>query len=224
VIGFAHRGAASSRQEENTLPAFERALSLGARGLETDVGLTADGVPVALHLGLALRRRLPVSQLRYDQLPRHVPSLPDVYERCGRDFELSLDMGAPQAIDAVVQVAESYRAADRLWLTYWSLPTLERWRLRWPRLHLVYPTLPLLPGRWNRLIAQLAAQRVDAVNVHHRFCRREAVQRAQREGLMVFAWGIRGAGSLQRVLKSEVDGVYCDDVESMVKLTGGYLR
>jgi hypothetical protein len=41
---------------------------------------------------------------------------------------------------------------------------------------------------------------------------------------MVFAWGIRGAGSLQRVLKSEVDGVYCDDVESMVKLTGGYLR
>ena len=44
-IGFAHRGA-SAHAPENTLEAFELAVRLGAGGLESDVWLTADGVPV----------------------------------------------------------------------------------------------------------------------------------------------------------------------------------
>ena len=34
---------------ENTLPSFEAALDAGANSLETDVHLTADGVPVLIH-------------------------------------------------------------------------------------------------------------------------------------------------------------------------------
>lgn len=44
----AHRGA-SSTHPENTLPAFEAALELGARAIELDVRLTADGVAVVMH-------------------------------------------------------------------------------------------------------------------------------------------------------------------------------
>ncbi|OQY32066.1 MAG: hypothetical protein B6241_12315 [Spirochaetaceae bacterium 4572_59] len=45
---FAHRGA-SAYAPENTLPAFRKALELGARGIELDVQLTSDGVPVVFH-------------------------------------------------------------------------------------------------------------------------------------------------------------------------------
>ena len=55
-IAFGHRGA-RAHAPENTLEAFELALRLGANGLESDVWLTADGVPVLDHDGL-LRRRL----------------------------------------------------------------------------------------------------------------------------------------------------------------------
>jgi len=48
TIVYAHRGAAAERPE-NTLASFWRALELGADALETDVHLTADGVPVATH-------------------------------------------------------------------------------------------------------------------------------------------------------------------------------
>ena len=46
IIG--HRGA-SSVAPENTLAAFERALADGADGLEFDVRLASDGVPIVIH-------------------------------------------------------------------------------------------------------------------------------------------------------------------------------
>src|SRR5919205_2879218 len=45
---IAHRGAPRERPE-NTLPAFLRALALGAEGIELDVHATADGVVVVHH-------------------------------------------------------------------------------------------------------------------------------------------------------------------------------
>ena len=44
----AHRGA-SSTHPENTLPSFEAALALGAKVIELDARLTADGVAVVMH-------------------------------------------------------------------------------------------------------------------------------------------------------------------------------
>src|SRR5512136_457455 len=45
---IAHRGA-SAATPQNTLTAFRRALELGADGVELDVHLSADGVPVVMH-------------------------------------------------------------------------------------------------------------------------------------------------------------------------------
>ena len=45
---LAHRGF-SSRYPENTMPAFRAALDSGAEGLEFDVQLTRDGIPVVIH-------------------------------------------------------------------------------------------------------------------------------------------------------------------------------
>ncbi|WP_342505121.1 glycerophosphodiester phosphodiesterase family protein [Sporosarcina sp. FSL K6-2383] len=45
---FAHRGA-SAVQFENTMRAFEKALDQGADGIELDVQVTEDGVPIVIH-------------------------------------------------------------------------------------------------------------------------------------------------------------------------------
>jgi glycerophosphoryl diester phosphodiesterase len=45
---FAHRGGAKLAPE-NTVPAFENGLALGSDGLECDVHLSRDGVPVVIH-------------------------------------------------------------------------------------------------------------------------------------------------------------------------------
>ena len=48
MLIIAHRGA-SAEAPENTLAAFRRAIELGANGVEFDVRLAADGVPVVIH-------------------------------------------------------------------------------------------------------------------------------------------------------------------------------
>jgi glycerophosphoryl diester phosphodiesterase len=48
VFAIAHRGA-SGVFPENTVASFEEGIRLGARGVEFDLRMTADGVPVVLH-------------------------------------------------------------------------------------------------------------------------------------------------------------------------------
>lgn len=48
IINYAHRGA-SGYFPENTMLAFEKAVSLGSTGIETDIQMTKDGVLVLIH-------------------------------------------------------------------------------------------------------------------------------------------------------------------------------
>ena len=71
LLVIAHRGA-SSVAPENTLAAFREAVRLGADGVELDVHLSADGVPVVIHNisvdattdGTGLVNDMPVAQLK----------------------------------------------------------------------------------------------------------------------------------------------------------------
>jgi glycerophosphoryl diester phosphodiesterase len=69
---FAHRGGAKLAPE-NTVPAFDNGMAFGADGLEIDVQLSADGIPVVIHDKLLDRttdRMGPVHALAADALAR----------------------------------------------------------------------------------------------------------------------------------------------------------
>lgn len=69
---FAHRGGAT-RGPENTLAACERGIAFGADGLECDVHLSGDGIPVVIHdatLDRTTNLTGPVSARTADELAR----------------------------------------------------------------------------------------------------------------------------------------------------------
>jgi glycerophosphoryl diester phosphodiesterase len=217
-IGFAHRGA-RARAPENTIEAFRLALALGASGLESDVRLTADGIPVLDHDGTvrAGGRRRPVADLRRAQLPVTIPSLGDLYRACGTDYELSLDVKDPEATGAVVQEATVVGGVGRLWLCGPDWRQVAGWRRLSPDLHLVDSTrLGRIREGPARRAALLANAGIDAVNLHRRDWSRSLVETLHDHGRAAFAWDAQRGPTVVRLVGIGVDAVYSDHVDVMM--------
>ena len=211
-LGFAHRGA-SAHARENTLQAFRLALAMGASGLESDVWLTADGVPV-LHHGGRLRRR-PIGDLPAAELPAWLPSLADLYDACGTDLDLSLDLKDGRSAEAALAVA---RAAghdlSRLWLCGGVAGPLA-WRELDPGVRLVSS----VPRRdVTAQLPRLRAGGVDAVNLRRRGWTRDLVEAVHAAGLLVFGWDAQSTRRIRALLDLGCDAVYSDHVDRLVRV------
>jgi glycerophosphoryl diester phosphodiesterase len=218
-IAFAHRGA-RAHAPENTLEAFQLALRLGATGLESDVWLTADGHPVLDHDGVVGRRprRRPIRTVRRDQLPPTVPTLEDLYATCGNSFELSLDVGDPEAFAATVTVARAAGddALGRLWLCHPDGELLASWRPQAAGVRLVDSTrLRRIREGPERRAANLARAGIDAVNLHQSDWTGGLTALFHRFDVLTFGWDAQLPRVLDELLDAGIDGVYSDHVDRM---------
>ena len=218
TVLFAHRGA-RAHAPENTLEAFDLAVRLGATGLETDVWLTADGVPVLDHdgvVGSRLRRR-PIAATSASDLPDHIPSLAEFYERVGPHLPLSIDVKDPAAFDPLVAVARGHGAADRLLLCHEDLEVLAAWRTTAPEVGLVHSTfVGHLPQGCERHAADLRRAGIEAVNLHHSEWNPGRIALYRRFGRRVLGWDAQHERVIRQLLEWGVDGLYSDHVDRMV--------
>ena len=218
MIAFAHRGARSERPE-NTLPAFARALELGANGLESDAWLTADGVVVLDHdgvLGPIWRRRAISTCLRSD-LPAHIPTVQELYDSCGTDFELSIDVKDPAALLPLVEAARSAAAAERLWLCHNDWRPMAGWRRVAPECHLVESSnLAWMKEGLGARVSALAAAEMDALNLHRTQWSEEAVRELHAVGLRAFGWDAQSREDIEALVAVGVDAIYSDHVDRLV--------
>lgn len=217
-IGFAHRGA-RAHAPENTLEAFELAVRLGATGLESDVWVTSDGVPVLDHDGVVrsgLRRRR-IRDLTRALLPDHIPTLGELYERCGTDLPLSLDVKDPAAFEPTVAVAEEAGAVEGLWLCHHDWQLVATWRPRSDGVRLVDSTrlARLKEGREQRAMA-LRNAGIDCINLHESDWSAGLTTLFHRFDLECFGWDAQLPRVLRQLLAKGVDGIYSDHVDRMV--------
>ncbi len=229
-IGFAHRGA-RAHAPENTIEAFSLALRLGATGLESDVWLTADGEAVLDHDGVlgALRKRR-ISSVTRAELPPHIPTLAELFETCGTDFELSLDVKDPAAGARVAEVvgAVGHEQAERVWLCHDDLDLMTSWRDRASGLRLVDSThLRHAKQGPERLAATLQARQIDAVNLHYSEWSGGLVTLFHRFAVLAFGWDAQHERVLDELLDSGIDAVYSDHTDRMMDAlrrieTGGF--
>ncbi len=224
-ITFAHRGA-SADAPENTLDAFRLALRLGARGLESDARLSADGEVVLVHGAVAREgwRRKRVALTSAAELAEiAVPRLADLYAELGTDYELSLDVYDPAAGKVLVEVAREAGALDRLWVCSSKTPLLVKLGERAPEMHLVHSVrrrnvdIPL-----ERHAAQLAEHGIDVVNMHRSDWSQGLVGLFHRFGIQAFGWDAQEVRHLRELLAMGIDGVYSDHVARMVATVGEF--
>jgi glycerophosphoryl diester phosphodiesterase len=219
-ITFAHRGA-RLEEPENTIPAFRRALELGASGLETDAWSSRDGEVVLAHdpvVRRGLRRYRLADTTAADLAALGVPRLADLYAELGTDYELSVDLKDDAAGEALVSVARAAGAAGRLWV---CAPLVETLRALRPHgdVRLVHSERRRAIGTpLERHASDLANDGIDAMNMHHTEWSGGLVSLFHRFDVRAFAWDVQEVRHLRAVLAMDVDAVYCDRPERMVSV------
>ena len=223
-IAIAHRGGAGD-WPENTMPAFEGAVRLGYRYVETDVHVTVDGVLVAFHDEsldrvtdrTGLIRNLPWSAVsaalvdglepivRFDELLASFP-----------DLRLNIDPKHDGAVEPLVSALRNAGALGRVCVGAFSDRRLARIRrLAGPGLatsmgprtvaRLLAATRGVPTGRFVEVAAQVPPTMRGRPLVTRRF-----VEGAHRCGVLVHVWTIDEPAEMVRLLDLGVDGIMTD--------------
>ena len=226
-LAMAHRGGAIEHVE-NTMPAFQACVDLGYRYLETDVQVTADGVPVVFHD--ATLDRVTDRTGRLDQLPWSEVSTALIGGRdpilrleellgAWPDVRFNLDIKAAGVLAPLVRLVRRMRMTDRICLGSFSDARLAAARrLFGPsvctslgprgvaalRLSSYSPRAAGL-ARFQAGCAQVPLQLGARALVDERF-----LAAAHARGLQVHVWTVDSPDDCAALLDLGVDGVMTD--------------
>ena len=127
ILILSHRGYHVDAPE-NTLDAFDRAVSLGVDGIETDVRMSADGQAILFHDRLAPGGR-DVSSLSRSELSDlvgyDVPTLDASIER-HREILWNLEIKTLDALDATVAAVRRFAPTTRFLVTSFWHPVVAQ--------------------------------------------------------------------------------------------------
>lgn len=232
----AHRGA-SAEAPENTMPAFDLAVELGAGGIEADVRLTADEVPVLHHdetVGRTTDGSGHVGKMTLEELREldagagrgrrfagtRIPTLDELVEaHAGRvwlDLELKPPLGSAQRlVEAVGEVLDDHGVDEGVFLSSFRPDVLLAARE-------ARPDLP------RALIAQEVpegsplpemAPDLDGVGVSRAGMRPGLPDEVHDLGLALLVWTVNDVAPARRLYEQGVDGLITDDPRRILRVS-----
>jgi glycerophosphoryl diester phosphodiesterase len=240
IIG--HRGA-SAMAPENTLAAFELAIQNGADGIEFDVRLSRDGVPVVIHDATLSRTGLidvVVAELSADALGKTdvgswfsqgfsnetVPSLRQVFELFAEaDTLLYVEMKAGDGKGLAPQVAEAIKKhsmSQKVVVSSFDLSLVQTVKAIDPAIRtaaLFEPRIskPATLVISSKLIKLAKACGADEICLHHKLAGRRLTEQASRSQLEVVVWTVDDPKWLERARSRGVKALITNDPAGMLR-------
>ena len=229
---IAHRGA-SREAPENTLPAIQRAIEIGSDGVEFDVLLTSDGVPVLSHnddLSILTPNEgyvhaTPFSTMRQVDMGSHLnpkfagvnpPTLTQALDLVSRHEILTIVEIKPQpglvtqAARIVGDIVSKFRMRGPTLVSSSNLRLLLKLVRRHPTLPRALivrgPSFSFFP--W-KVFAKLFG--LSAVHPSLRALSKNLVHNMRRCGCQVYVWTVNEPLDLDLCLALGVDGIITDD-------------
>ena len=213
IIG--HRGA-SADAPENTLAAFALALEQGADGIELDVQLCADGVPVVMHDdtvdrtcdGVGRVGDLTLAELQLLSIAgdHPIPTLDDVFALLGRRALYNVELKALGLSDgglaaAVAGVIAAHNVADQVLISSFSPFTVRAAQRAMPA------------G------VAVALLRAAADHPEYHLVDEALMAWARRRGLRVNVWTLDDPVEARRLIRLGVHGIITNRPEVLKKGT-----
>jgi len=238
---LAHRGASAERPPGNTIPAFTRALELGADHIETDVQASADGRVVVFHddrldgttTGSGRIDEHPWSHLRSLRyrvdgvaIDDGLVLLDDVLSRFA-DAAFNIDVKTDATVAPVVDVLRRHDARARVCVAAFGWRRLRRlrrllgdgWCTAFSRPEIAatralsWLRLPVI--RFGDAV-QVPRARRDVTVVDRRF-----VDACHRRDVVVHVWTVNTPAEVTRLRALGVDAVITDDPATVLPVLDG---
>lgn len=225
----AHRGASASLPE-NTLPAFRRALELGATHLELDVQATKDGKLIVMHdasvdrttTGKGLVSNLDfrrISKLHAGPHGEQVPTLEEVLMLLvGRHESAIIEPKTEGLEKPILALIRALGLDKQVLLKSFRVSVLETFRTLAPEIPRIYVmvwgshwfpfTLDYRPTFHSSLEVD-----VQYLQMHRYFLSKSYVKKAHELGRRVIAWDVDEPRHIREVLGYGVDGIETDHVD-----------
>lgn len=204
---LAHRGASGVRFE-NTMPAFEKAYHLGADGIELDVQLTEDGVPVVIHdpdLTRVAGIRRTISSMTSSELAKvrvgrkfsrlltgqHIPTLMEVVSFCHiHDMELNVELKetVSERPESVARIISIVSLLDDVYISSFDYHLVEVVKKIDPRMETAY-LLRRKGVEWDRLEQYSCA---DGFHLHKRLLREPYLGKLRATEKKLRVYGMSG--------------------------------
>ena len=215
IIG--HRGA-SAVAPENTLTAFKSAIIAGADGIEFDVRLSGDGVPVIIHddtLYRTHRLRQRVADLSANELDDlGVPSLHALFELMSdNEMLLCLEIkeSSAELAKRCCELVREFSFAERTIVECFDLNVLKLVDLK---------TAALFEPRIyaDKFIVERALDvGASVLALHHRLAKAALIEKAKHAGLRVVVWTVDDPAWVSHARSLGIEALITNDPTKMIE-------
>ena len=237
---FAHRGA-SAHAPENTLAAFQLALSQNADGIELDVKLSSDGHVVVIHDPTVQRttgtkgrvKEMTLADLRsleagnfFSQIfhGEKIPTLEEVFETMGKRLFINVELtnyNSPNdhLVETVCMLVKKFNLQKHVMFSSFFASNLSKAGSYLPEVPRGLLALKGIPGAWARSFGYYFGK-YQALHPYLSDVTPEQVGRVHRLKGRIHVWTVNKADDMRQLFHWGVDAIFTDDPHLAVQVRG----
>lgn len=229
---IAHRGASALAEHENTLEAFEIAISVGAEYAEFDIRKTADDRMIVFHNDSIDGK--PISSLTYDELCTitsaqgyRVPYLAEVLKLCQGKIKLDIELKETGYEGRIIRLVKKYYSYEDFMMKSFLDTAVARIKTIDPKI-----TAGLLlgfpKGDVKRRLHEFFPERrihachADFVSPHYQLATPGFISRMHLRRKKVYIWTVNTPQLILKCLRKRPDGIITDNPDAAIHLREGY--
>ncbi|WP_264566450.1 glycerophosphodiester phosphodiesterase [Flavobacterium sp. N3904] len=220
ILKIGHRGA-KGYEPENTLISFEKAIEMGADGIELDVYLSLDGHLVVIHdetinrttNGKGIVNQMTLQELKTSRIENkfEIPTLKEVLDLVNHRCFINIELKNHDTAEKVVQLIEHY-ISDKNWnYTHFIVSSFDWNALQQVRfLNDAVPIGVLTENDLDLAISFARFIKAEAVHPDFKLLTPENTDRIQERGIKVFPWTVNEKEDIQKMKWLKVNGIITD--------------
>jgi glycerophosphoryl diester phosphodiesterase len=235
---FAHRGACA-HAPENTLAAFELALTQQADAIELDVKLSSDGYVIVHHdptldrttdgkgrlkdKTLAELKKLDAGSFFSEKFTgEKIPTLEEVFEAVGKRTFINIELTnyktpRDQLVETVCMLVKKHKMQKRVIFSSFLASNLSKARSYLPEVPRGFLALNGFLGSWARSFGFVFGK-YQALHPFVKDTTQQEVLRVHRLNRRIHVWTVNDERDMRRLFGWGVDGIFTDDPQLAVRV------